>query len=103
MENIMKLHAVFLVLLSLSLQALASGTDADLAAIKAHEKAIKESDAGFKAKETDRKRQEAAYKKKQDAQTATALRPQLGKAAEGKSDEEVIRLYENKAKQQDKK
>lgn len=103
MINKMKLRVVLLILLGLSSQAYASGTDADLAAIKAQEKAAKESDAAFKAKETERKRQEVAFKKKQDAQTAGIFRPQLGKAAEGKSDEEVIRMYELKVKQDDKK
>jgi hypothetical protein len=103
LEKYMKLLAPFLVLMSLSMQVLASGTEEDLAAIKAHDTAVKKSDAGFKAKEADRKRQEAAFKKKQDAQTASAVRPLLGKAAEGKSDEEVIRMYKKRAKQEDKK
>ena len=99
----MKLLAPFLVLMSLSIQVFASGTEEDMAAIKAHEQATKGSDARFKAKEADRKRQESAFKKKQDAQTANAVRPLLGKVAEGKSDEEVIRMYQKKAKQDDKK
>lgn len=99
----MKLLAPILVLMSLSIQVFASGTEEDIAAIKAHEKATQKSDAGFKAKEADRKRQEAAFKKKQDAQTASAVRPMLGKAAEGKSDAEVIRIYNKRAQQEGKK
>ncbi len=98
----MKLLASFLVLMSLSIPVFASGTDADIAAIKAHDKAMKEQDAKYKAEEENRKRQEAAFKKQQNAQTANAVRPLLGKAAEGKSDEEVIRLYEAKAAREDK-
>ncbi|MDL2336884.1 MAG: hypothetical protein QFE16_03495 [Pseudomonadota bacterium] len=98
----MKLLAALLVLLSLCSAACASGTDEDLAAIKAHDKAAMASTAKQNAKDADRKRQEVAFKKKQDAQTANAVRPQLGRAAEGKSDEEVVRLYEAKVKQDDK-
>jgi hypothetical protein len=102
MENTMKLFAALLFLLSLCSAACASGTDEDLAAIKARDKAVAESNSKQSAKDADRKRQEAALKKEQDAQTANAVRPQLGKAAEGKSDEEVVRMYEAKAKQADK-
>lgn len=98
----MKLRASFLVLMSLAIPVYASGTDADIVEIKAHEKAMKESDAKYKTDEANRKQQEAAFKKEQNAQTASAVRPLLGKAAEGKSDEEVIRLYEEKAAREDK-
>jgi hypothetical protein len=101
-ENTMKLFAALLLLISLCGFACASGTDEDLAAIKAHDKAMTESNARNNAKDADRKRQEAAFKKKQDAQTANAVRAQLGKAAEGKSDAEVVRMYEAKVKQGDK-
>jgi hypothetical protein len=97
MEHNMKLFPTLLVLVSFSSMVYASGTDEDMAAIKAHEKAVKESNAKFDAKEKDRKKQEAAFKKKQDAQTASAVRPMLGKAAVGKSDAEVVRMYEAKA------
>lgn len=99
----MKLIAAFLMLMSLSIPAYASGTDADLAEIKAHEKAMKEKNAMDKVQEENRKKQEAAFIAKQNAQTASAVRPQLGKAAEGKSDEEVIRMYEAKVAQENKK
>ena len=99
----MKLIATFLMLMSLSIPAYASGTDADLAEIKAHEKAMQEKNANDKVQEENRKRQEAAFIAKQNAQTASAMRPQLGKAAEGKSDEEVIRMYEAKVAQDEKK
>lgn len=98
----MKLFAALVVLMSFSIPVYASGTDADIAAIKAHDKAMKESDAKYKAEEENRKRQEAAFKKNQNAQTANAVRPQLGKAAEGKSDEEVIRMYEAKVAREEK-
>ena len=99
----MKLIATFLMLMSLSVPVYASGTDADLSEIKAHEKAMKEKNASDKVQEENRKRQEAAFIAKQNAQTASAMRPLLGKAAEGKSDEEVIRMYEAKVAQDDKK
>jgi ribosomal protein L18 len=102
MENIMKLFAALFTLMSLSTQVLASGTDEDLAAIKAHDKAVKESNAKDAARSADRKRQESDFKRKQDTQTANAVRPLLGKAAEGKSDEEVVRMFEERAKQGDK-
>jgi hypothetical protein len=98
----MKMFAALLLLISLCNSACASGTDEDLAAIKAHDKAMTESNARHNAEDADRKRQEAAFKKKQDAQTANAVRGQLGKAAEGKSDAEVVRMYEAKVKQGDK-
>lgn len=88
--------------MSLSIPVYASGTDEDLAEIKAHEQAVKEADANYKAQEEQNKRQTAAFKAKQNAQTANAIRPQLGKAAEGKSDEAVIRMYEEKAAREDK-
>lgn len=94
----MKLFAAFLLLISLCRFACAAGTDEGHAAIKAHNKAMTESNA----KDSGRKRQEAAFKKKQDAQTANSVRAQLGKAAEGKSDAEVVRMYEAKVKQDDK-
>ena len=99
----MKLIVTFLMLMSLSVPAYASGTDADLAEIKAHEKAMKEKNASDKVQEENRKKQEAAFIAKQNAQTASAVRPLLGKDAEGKSDEEVIRMYEAKVAQDDKK
>ena len=102
MKNIMKLPAALFALMSLSTQVFASGTDEDLAAIKAHDKAAKEAAAKDDAKAADRKRQESDFKKKQDAQTANAVRPLLGKVAEGKSDEEVVRMFEARAKQGDK-
>jgi len=92
----MKLLAALLVLMSLSIPAHASGTDEDLAEIKAHEKAVKESDAKYKTQKEKNMREAAAFKAKQNTQTANAIRPQLGKAAEGKSDEAVIRMYEEK-------
>jgi hypothetical protein len=94
--------AALLVLMSLSIPVHASGTDADIAEIKAHEKATKEADVKYKAQQEQNKRETAAFKAKQDAQTANAVRPQLGKAAEGKSDQEVIRMYEEKVAREDK-
>jgi hypothetical protein len=99
-EHNMKPLLALLVLMSLSSMAWASGTDEDMAAIKAQEKAAKESNAKFDAKEKDRKKQEAAFKKTQEAQTANAVRPMLGKAAVGKSDAEVVRMYEAKAQKE---
>lgn len=99
----MKLIATFLMLMSLSVPVYASGTDADLAEIKAHEKAMEEKSASDKVQNENRRRQDAALIAKQNAQTASAMRPQLGKAAEGKSDEEVIRMYEAKVARDDKK
>lgn len=98
----MKSLAALLVLISLSIPVYASGTDEDLAEIKAHEKAAKEADANHKAQEEQNMRQAAAFKAKQNAQTANAIRPQLGKAADGKSDETVIRMYEEKVAREDK-
>jgi hypothetical protein len=98
----MKFLAALLVLMSLSIPAQASGTDEDLAEIKAHEQAVKEADANYKAQEAQNLREAAAFKAKQNAQTASAIRPQLGKAAEGKSDEAVIRMYEEKVTRADK-
>ncbi|MFI3186284.1 MAG: hypothetical protein QX198_09930 [Methylococcaceae bacterium] len=98
----MKSFAALLVLISLAIPAYASGTDEDLAEIKAHEQAVKEADANYKAQEEKNKRETAAFKVKQDAQTANAIRPQLGKAAEGKSDEAVILMYEEKVAREDK-
>jgi len=97
----MKLLVILLVLMSLSISAHASGTDEDLAAIKAHEKTVKESEAKYKVQEEKNMREAAAFKAKQNAQTANAIRPQLGKAAKGKSDEEVIRMYEEKVMRED--
>jgi hypothetical protein len=88
--------------MSLSIPVYASGTDEDLAEIKAHEKAVKEADANYKAQEKQNMREAMAFKAKQNAQTASAIRPQLGKAAEGKSDEAVIRMYEEKVAREDK-
>jgi hypothetical protein len=98
----MKSLAALLVLINLSIPVYASGTDEDLAEIKAHEQAVKEADANYKAQEEKNQRETAAFKVKQNAQTANAIRPQLGKAAEGKSDEAVIRLYEEKVAREDK-
>ena len=98
----MKSLATLLVLISLSIPVYASGTDEDLAEIKAHEQAVKEADANYKAQEAQNIREAAAFKVKQNAQTANAIRPQLGKAAEGKSDEAVIRLYEEKVAREEK-
>jgi hypothetical protein len=98
----MKSLAALLVLINLSIPVYASGTDEDLAEIKAHEQAVKEADANYKAQEEQNQRETAAFKVKQNAQTANAIRPQLGKAAEGKSDEAVIRLYEEKVAREDK-
>lgn len=98
----MKSLAALLVLMSLSVPAYASGTDEDLAEIKAHEQAVKEADANYKAQEAQNIREAAAFKVKQNAQTAIAIRPQLGKAAEGKSDEAVIRMYEEMVAREDK-
>jgi hypothetical protein len=98
----MKSFAALLVLISLSIPAYASGTDEDLTEIKAHEQAAKEADANYKAQEAQNKRQATAFKANQNAQTANAIRPQLGKAAEGKSDEAVIRMYEEKVAREDK-
>jgi len=99
----MKSLTVLLVLMSLSIPVYASGTDEDLAEIKAHEKSVKEADAKYKAQAEQNMQEAAAFKAKQNAQTANAVRPQLGKAAEGKSDEEVIRMYEEKVTRADKK
>ena len=99
----MKLLVALLVLMSLSIPVQASGTDEDLAEIKAHEKAQKESDARYKAQAAQNQREAAAFKTKQNAQTANAVRSQLGAAAKGKSDEEVIRLYEDKVARENKK
>ena len=96
----MKPLPALLVLMSLSSMACASGADEDMAAIKAQDKAEKESNARFDAKEKDRKKQEAACKKSQETQTANAVRPMLGKAAVGKSDAEVVRMYEAKAQKE---
>lgn len=98
----MKSFAALMVLMSLSIPVHASGTDADLAEIKAHEKAMQEADAKYKAQEEKNKQATAAIKAKQEAQTANAVRPQLGKAAEGKSDAEVIRMYEAKVAREDR-
>ena len=96
----MKPLPALLVLMSLSSMACASGADEDMAVIKAQDKAEKESNARFDAKEKDRKKQEAAFKKSQETQTANAVRPMLGKAAVGKSDAEVVRMYEAKAQKE---
>lgn len=98
----MKSLAALLVLISLSIPVYASGTDEDLAEIKAHEQAVKEADANYKAQEAQNMRETAVFKAKQNAQTTNAIRPQLGKAAEGKSDEAVIRMYEEKVAREDK-
>ena len=45
----MKSLAALLVLISLSVPVYASGTDEDLAELKAHEQAVKEADANYKA------------------------------------------------------
>jgi len=98
----MKLLATFLILMSFSAPVYASGTDADIAEIKAHEKAMKEKDANYKVQAENRKREGAAITAQRNAQQAKAIRPLLGKAAEGKADEEVIRMYEAKAAQANK-
>lgn len=99
----MKLLAASLILMSIAAPVFASGTDADIAGIKAHDKAMQVSDARYKAKQEETRRATAAAKKTQDAQTAAAVRPMLGKTAEGKSDAEVVRMYEAKVAQDDKK
>jgi hypothetical protein len=72
--------AALLVLISLSIPIYASGTNVYLAEIKAYELAVKEADANYKAQEAQNKRQVAAFKSKQNAQTANAISPQLATA-----------------------
>jgi hypothetical protein len=103
MEIKMKSIAALLILISLFIPVYASGTDEDLAEIKAHEKAAKEAEINNRVQEEQNLREAAAFKAKQNAQTANAIRPQLGKAAKGKSDEEVIRMYEEKVAREDNK
>ena len=97
----MKTLAAVLVLMSLSMTVHASGTDEDMAEIAAHEKAMKESDAKFEAKQAENRRQMDAMQKQQVTQMAAAVRPVLGAAAIGKSDAEVVRMYEEMVERED--
>lgn len=102
----MKLLAAILVLMSFSINSTlvhASGSEESIAKVRAAEQARKESDARHAAEQAEQRRKTAAMEKEQNAQAAAAVRPMFGAAAVGKSDEEVLRMYEEKVAREDAK
>ncbi len=100
----MKLLAAILVLMSFSINSTlvhASGSDESIAKVRAGEQARKESDARHKAEMAEQRRQAAESEKQSNASMAATMRPLLGAAAVGKSDAEVVRLYEEKVARDD--